>query len=533
MKLPRAWSVASSTLLLVAAAAGCSSKPAVTAPPDREVTLLFFADAHADMETHPELFWKPDGSVETAPAGGYARLASAANQIRRETNGRALLVDAGDTFQGALSATWTRGEVVIGPQRALGIDVGIPGNWEVVYGAARMQELAKLTGYPWLATNVVDAKTGQPIFAPTWVKEIGGVRVGFVGFTDPDVPIRQAPAYSAGLRYLGAESIAPHVRALRERDKADLVVLVTHIGLARSVALAEAQPGVDVILSGDTHERTAEPIVRSGVVIVEPGAFASFLGRLDVTLHPGARPTFRWNLLELRADRYPEDEAVAAAVRTALAPHREQMNKVIGRAAAQLERYGVVENTADDVLAEIVKESSGADIGISNGFRFGHPIVPGPITEGDLGRFYPIQGNIKIGKVTGKQLRTWIEAELDHVFADDPRRMFGGWVVRMAGVKVRFRATAPEGKRLVSFHVGDKPLDDDATYTVASCQREGEGIDVICRMKNVAEPRVLDFEIHDAVRAYFAKHGPVGGAPKQAILAEDLPPRVFSQYFRR
>lgn len=526
-------------LVVVALAAACGSSPPrasepAPAPTARNVTLLFFADAHADLEAHPELFWTADGKTETAMAGGYARLAAASKAIKRETGGRAVLVDAGDTFQGASAALWSRGEAVLGPQRALGVDLAIPGNWEVVYGAERMKELAQRTGYPWLATNVRDQATGKLVFEPTLVRDIGGVKVGFVGFTDPDVPIRQSPAYSKGLEFVGAESIAPYVKELREQKGAELVVLVTHIGLARSVDLADTVEGIDVVLSGDTHERTPEPIFRKGVPVVEPGAFASFLGRLDVTLQKGDKPKFHWELLELRADRYAEDPEVTKAVNESLAPYRERMSKVIGKASAQLERYGVVENTTDDVLATAVKEQTGADIGLSNGFRFGHPIVPGPITEGDLGRLYPINSKLKMGTATGAQIREWLEAELDHVFADDPKRLFGGWVVRMSGATVRFKAGAPKGKRVQEIRVGDKALDEKATYRLAACEREGDSPDTLCRMKNVKDVKTLDIDVHQMVREHLARHPEgVGGALRHAVVAEDLPPRVFSQYSRR
>src|SRR5690606_22164363 len=125
------------------ALAGCSAtqQPASTEARSRRATLLFFSDAHAQLEEHPELFWTPDGRTEIARAGGYARLAHVVNEIRRETRGRALLIDGGDTFQGSGPAAWSQGEVVLAPQRALGVDLGLPGNWEVVYGPARMREL--------------------------------------------------------------------------------------------------------------------------------------------------------------------------------------------------------------------------------------------------------------------------------------------------------------------------------------------------------------------------------------------------------
>lgn len=515
------------------AVAGCGvvpDAPAGLAAP-RRATLLFFSDAHAQLEEHPELFWTPDGRTEIARAGGYARLAHVVNEIRRETRGRALLIDGGDTFQGSGPAAWSQGEVVLAPQRALGVDLGLPGNWEVVYGPARMRELAGAVDYPLIAANIVDEASGEPVFPATLVREIGGIRFGFVGLTDPDVPVRQAPAYSRGLRYLDASSIEPHVRALR--DEVDLVVLLAHVGLARTIAIAEQIDGIDIVLSGDTHERVYMPIRRGGTVIVEPGAFASFLGRLDVEFEPGKRPRFSWELIELRADRFGEDPEVARVVREALAPWRDRSERVIGYTEVPLERYGVVENGVDEVLADAIRAETRAEIALSNGFRFGHPILPGPILERDLWMLFPISTRLRVGTVTGRQLREFWESEIDHVFANDPRRLFGGWMPRVSGMTVRFRIDRPRGSRVTSIAVHGEPLDDDRIYSIASCEREGDADDTLCRIRGVANVRTLELDVHEAVRRQLAARGTIRAVQGGRVVAEDLPSRVLSQYERR
>jgi 2',3'-cyclic-nucleotide 2'-phosphodiesterase (5'-nucleotidase family) len=515
---------------------GTHARPTGAAPAgvagERHATLLFFSDAHADLESHPELFWDDAGRTELADAGGYARLAHAARAIRKEADGNTLLIDGGDTFQGSAAATWSRGEVVVAPQRALGVDLGIPGNWEVVYGPQRMKELATATGYPWLAANVVDAKTGALVFAPTAVRSVGGVRFGFVGFTDPDVPVRQSPSFSAGLRFLGPESLAEQVRALR--PQVDVVVLVAHLGLARTVDLVEKMPGAfDLVLSGDTHERVKAPIVRGDTTIVEPGAFASMLGRVDVTVVASAKPRFTWQLLELRADRYGEDEDVARVVRAALAPYRARMDAEVARTTTPLERYGVVENSLDDLYVRALKARTGVDVALSNGFRFGHPVAVGPITDGDLMRFFPVDGRLKVGKVSGAQLRAFWESEIEHVFSRDASKLFGGWLPRVAGMRVRFRADAKPGEHVTSIEIGGRALDPAATYTIASCEREGDADDTVCRMKGVAEPRVLDVSAHEVFRDWLREQRSVSAPTDASVVAEELPARVFSQWQRR
>ena len=180
--------------ILMLALAGCSAtlQPAEAPAPSRRATLLFFSDAHAQLEEHPELFWTPDGQSEVALAGGYARLAQVARDIRRQTEGRALLIDGGDTFQGSGPAAWSEGEAILAPQRALGVDLGIPGNWEVVYGPPRMQALVEAVGYPMIAANIVDEASGEPIFPATLVREVGGIRIGFVGLDRRRVEVAQA-----------------------------------------------------------------------------------------------------------------------------------------------------------------------------------------------------------------------------------------------------------------------------------------------------------------------------------------------------
>ncbi len=285
----------------------------------RSVSLVYMADLHAQLEPHAELFWHGD-ETELTMAGGVSRIASAVEAVRRERPGRVLFMDAGDTIQGSAAAAWTEGRAVVPAINALTLDLGIPGNWEVVYGAEALKQRAREYQHPTIAANIRETATGDLLFPPYLVKEVGGVRIGVIGFTDPDVPDRQPPTYSKGLSFDGAEVLQPLVEKLRQQEKVDVVVLLTHIGLPKSIRLAETLKDVDVVLSGDTHERTYEPIVRGKTWIVEPGGFGSFVGRLDLTVQDGKLVDRDWELIELRADRFAEDEDVKRVVDETLRP---------------------------------------------------------------------------------------------------------------------------------------------------------------------------------------------------------------------
>lgn len=519
-------------LACAVALGGCATAapaPESTDTSAHHLTVLYVADLHAQLEPHPERFWR-DGEERLETAGGFARLAAAIDQIRKERGGNVLVLDGGDTLQGSAPAALTEGRAVVPALNEMGFDGAVPGNWEVAYGVPVMNARTAETKHPWFAANIRDAETGERVFDPWIIRDVGGVRVAVIGYTDPDVPFRQPPAYSRGVTYDGPEELPALVRKAREEEHADVVLLATHIGLSKAVDLAGKVPGVDVHLSADTHERTYQPIEKHGTWIVEPGAFGSFLGRLDLVVEGGKVRERKWELIELTGDRYPEKPDVRQAIDTALEPLRAHLEKPIGTVGATLERYDVLETSLDSMLADALREATGTEIALSNGFRFGSPLLAGTVHERNLWDFFPITTPIKTGKVSGRQLRDFWERELENVFAKDPVQRFGGWVPRPSGMTVRFRANAPKGQRVESIHVNGEPLEEERMYTLTACEREGDTPDMLCRMPGAVETNVLPFDAHEAVRRYLAKHPHVMATREGRVIATDLPRVLRSQF---
>lgn len=493
----------------------------------RQITLLYTADLHAQLAPHPELFWR-DGAERTEEAGGFARVAGAVQAIRREAGHDVLVIDGGDTIQGSAEAALTEGSAVVSALNGIGFDLAVPGNWEVVYGPEMLRRRAAEIAHPLVAANLYDEGTGKRVFPPFLIREVSGIRVGIVGFTDPDVPFRQPPAYSVGLTYTGAEELPAVIEQVREAG-AEVVILLSHIGLSKAVDLTGRISGIDVHLSADTHERTYEPIDVDGVWVVEPGAFGSFLGRLDLWVEGGKIVDKKWELIELTAREWPEDPTVKGLVEASMAPLRPELDAVVGKASVELARYSVLETSLDNLLADALREETGAEIALSNGFRFGTPLPPGPIRERDLWSFYPISTPLMVGKVSGKQLQAFWEQEMENVFAKDASKRFGGWLPRPSGMTVRFEAGAPVGQRVRSIEVHGEPLDEDRLYTVAACLREGDAPDTLCRIRNAKDVKVLDYDAHEAVRRYLARHPEVARGLEGRAVAEDLPAVLRSQ----
>jgi 2',3'-cyclic-nucleotide 2'-phosphodiesterase (5'-nucleotidase family) len=299
------------------------------------------------------------------------------------------------------------------------------------------------------------------------------------------------------------------------------------LSIARQIA--REIPEFDVILSGHTHERTAREIMEGNVIVIEPGCFGSFLGRLDLVLKPGGVARHEFRLIPILASRYEEDPHMKALVDKSLAPHRARMAEVVGTTETLLMRYDVLETTADDFITDAVREVAKADIGFSNGFRFGVPIPPSGVTEADLWNLLPLDAQLKTGWVTGEELKAYLESELELVFSKNPWKLNGGWGVRASGMSMVFTVSAGTGRRLVSLKVNGRDVEDNAHYTIAGCEREGEPIDVVCRHPGTHEARTLPMTIHQTLRQYLKAHPAIAPRRENREIATDLPRTVFSQ----
>jgi 2',3'-cyclic-nucleotide 2'-phosphodiesterase (5'-nucleotidase family) len=462
--------------------------------------------------------------------GGFARLKTAIDQQRSVAAGPCFLVDGGDEFQGSGPAAWSEGEVMVKPLNALGIDVFVPGNWEPAYGPDRFLSQMRRLDARVACYNLHDSRTGERVFAPSVVLERDGVRVAFVGVTDIPASKRQPPAMYDWMDTTRIEGLRQFVRELRATEKPDLVVAVTHTGLTISRQMAREMPEFDVVLSGHSHERTPEPILEGEVLVIEPGSMASFLARLDLVLKPeGGVASHNFQLIPIRADRFAEDPSMKRIVDRVLAPHRPRMGEEIATTRTTIMRYDVLETTADNLISDAVRDAAGADIGFSNGFRFGLPIPSGPIREKDLWDLLPLDTRLKAGWVTGAELKDYLERELELVFSEDPWKLSGGWGPRASGLAMLYEAKAPAGKRLRSVKVGGREIDDDARYTIAGCERDGEPLDIICRHPGTHEVRYLEQRLHESLNTYCRQRSEVAPAREGRAIATDLPRRVFSQ----
>ena len=342
------------------------------------ITLLQTTDVHCQIHPHDELFWENDKAVFRKTAG-YAHIATLFDQVRKK-NPNTFVIDTGDMFQGSELSVKTTGQALTPLLNAMGYDLYLPGNWEVVYYKKAMQTLLGGLDAPKVCANMYhDAgagKKGELIFPAYSTFSRLGVKIGFLGYTDPLVPLRQSPNYSKGIIYTKPEeNLAYFVNVLREQEQCDFVIILAHLGLSQQIALADMPEceGVDYIFGGDTHERVREPIVCKYAKVVEPGAFGSFVGRLDLEVKNGKITGERYELLEVDPKKYKAKKEVAALITQMEAPFLAEIERVVGYSKVPLYRYFVVENTIDTLILDALAWKVGTEIVLSNGFRFCPP----------------------------------------------------------------------------------------------------------------------------------------------------------------
>jgi 2',3'-cyclic-nucleotide 2'-phosphodiesterase (5'-nucleotidase family) len=302
------------------------------------------------------------------------------------------------------------------------------------------------------------------------------------------------------------------------------------VGLANRSAVQ----GADLILGADTHERVRKPIQGRFSRVTEPGAFGSFVARLDVVVENGAVKDSHYELLDVDPEKYPADPGMAALVEEMRAPYKTRLDTVVGSTRKTLVRYYVIENPMDNMITDAIMWKLKPDVAISNGFRFCPPIVadeknPTPITIDHIWSMIPEDSDARYGEATGQQLWDWLEKELHNVFAKDPVERFGGWLVRFAGMTANFTMHNDLGRRVNWIRIGGTPIDLKKTYLIAACERAGDPDNTLCRLERVKNPRRASITMHAILREYFATFSPVAPEVEGRITATDAPQDLLSQ----
>jgi len=465
------------------------------------LTIVQMNDTHAYFDIHQEMFWQGD-HTEYRQAGGYARIATIVKQIRAESQGNCLFCDCGDTLHGTYPAFDTQGKAMIPILNSLGIDA-MTAHWEFAYGPTVFKQRVAELNYPMLANNVFDKVTKKPVYPSYAIKEIGGLRIGLIGIASNIVDKTMPPSFSEGIYFtLGNDELPPIIDLLRIKEKVDLIVLISHLGFTQDMKLLSEVQGIDVCLSGHTHNRLYKPVLSGKTLVIQSGCHGSFLGRLDLEVDGGQIIDYQHRLIEVEATVQP-DPIVDELVKQALEPYKNELAEVVGETATALNRGTTLETTMDNFLLQASLESTGAQLAFSNGWRYGAPIVPGNITLNDLYNIIPMNPPVSTIELSGEEIREMLEENLERTFSCNAYNQMGGYIKRCLGLNVYFKIENSSGLRIQKLFAGDDEVQSGQYYTAAFVTMQGVPKQYGRNRENRSE------RIIDAMRKYLAKHRPV------------------------
>ena len=398
--------------------------------PERvQITILGTTDLHGNILPVDYYTNKPDNR-------GLAKVATLIKRIRKE-HPNVLLIDSGDTIQGSPLESFHGRKNNQPPDpmmlvmNSLNYDAMAVGNHEYNFGLKVLEKARGEANFPWLSANTYDVAKQQPHYKPYIVKELAGVRIGILGLTTPGIPNWDNPRNYAGLEFHEPVSEARKwVSVLRDKEKADIVVIAMHMGLGEdlrtgevspgqvaheneAISIAKEVPGVDVIFMGHTH-RDVPSLYINGVLLTQANYWGKNLARADVYLQ---KTGTGWRVYAKSARTLPTDDRVEPDpdVTRLAEPYDNEtqgwLAKVIGQSAEELTaKEARFRDTAIlDLIQKVQLEAGKADVSMVASFNSEARIAKGPVSVRDIAGLYVYENTLVVLEVTGQQLKDALE----------------------------------------------------------------------------------------------------------------------------
>jgi len=454
--------------------------------------LNHFNIADSSIEAHAFSYLNFDQAASSyGKVGGFAHLAHLVNRLRAERGAsNCLLMDGGDTWQGSGTAYWTRGKDLVGACNQLNVDV-MTGHWEFTYLDSEVIENIGAFSGEFIAQNIsvtedalfdykfadfehFDEDEGLA-FKPYSIKIVNGVRIAVIGQAFPYTPIanpsRFMPDWTFGIQ---DERMQAMVDLVRETEKPDAVILLSHNGMDVDLKMASRVTGIDAIFGGHTHDGVPAPTVVKNsagkTLVTNAGSNGKFLGVMDLDIRKGKVQGFQYRLVPIFSNLLPADKAMQSYIDNARAPYLDTLNEKLAVTEETLYRRGNFNGTFDQVICDALRTVNDAEISLSPGFRWGTSVLPGQdITmEHVMDQTAITYPETYRREMSGADLKAILEDVSDNLFNEDPYFQQGGDMVRLGGLDYVCDPLAGFGKRITNMTLDNgTPIAADKKYMVA------------------------------------------------------------------
>jgi sulfur-oxidizing protein SoxB len=451
-----------------------------------------FGIAHGGIEEHAYTYINFEEAARTfGKIGGFAHLATLVKKLRAEyAQGRSLLLDGGDTWQGSGTAFWTRGRDMIEACNLLGVDI-MTGHWEFTYLAAEILDNAEIFDGEFVSQNCkvkedalfdyeladlgdFNEDTGH-VFKPYTIREMGDLRIAVVGQSFPYTPIanpqRFIPDWTFGINEDDMQEI---VEQARDEESPDGLIVLSHNGMDVDLKMASRVSGIDAIFGGHTHDGVpaAIPVSNPGgkTLVTNAGSNGKFLGVMDLDYKGKKLRDFRYRLLPIFSNLLDADAEMAAYVEKARKPYLPKLQEELAVAENLLFRRGNFNGTFDQVICDALRVEGDAQISLSPGFRWGTTVLSGQtITmEHVMDQTCITYPETYVREMNGENLKLILEDVADNLFNKDPYYQQGGDMVRLGGLDYSIDPDAGAGERIADMQLDDGTrIEASKNYKVA------------------------------------------------------------------
>ena len=447
-------------------------------------------------------------AMEYGKLGGLDHTSTLIKAIRSERgDNKVLLLDGGDTWQGSYTSLKTQGEDMVEVMKALGTEAMV-GHWEFTFGQQRLKELIDKLEYPFLGGNVFDTEWDEPVFESTAFFEKGGVSVAVIGQHFPYTPIANpnymVKGWSFGIR---PEVLQKNVDEAKKQG-AEIVVLLSHNGFDVDQKLAAMIQGIDVILTGHTHDAIPKGIRIKDTLLLSSGSHGKYLGRVDLKVKNGKVVETSSNLIPVFSDVVEPDKEMTKLIKQIRSPYEKECNRIIGKTDNLLYRRGNFNGSWDDVICDAIMQERDTEISLSPGFRWGTTLLPGQnITVDDIysqtSMNYPEVYRVEM---TGKMIKDLLEDVCDNIFNPDPFFQQGGDMVRVGGLSYTCHPKNKIGNRISNLRMisSDMLLQSNQKYVVGgwgSVNQNVKGPAIYNLLENfISEKKVIKASSKETVK---------------------------------
>ncbi len=432
-----------------------------------------------------------DGANQFGKIGGFAHLSTLINQLRDARGpGNSLLLDGGDTWQGSGTSYYTRGKDMVGACNRLGVDV-MTGHWEFTY--LDKEIISNINDFKgdFVAQNVgvneealFDYKFADfdgfnedegLAFKPYTMKTVGGARVAVIGQAFPYTPIanpsRFIPDWTFGIQDEQMQSV---VDMVRDTEKPDVVIVLSHNGMDVDIKMASRVSGIDAIFGGHTHDGMPAPTIVNNkggkTLVTNAGSNGKFLGVMDLDVKDGKVRDFKYRLLPVFSNMLEADKEMQSYIDDVRKPYKKELDEELAVAEETLFRRGNFNGTFDQVICDALTKVNDAQISLSPGFRWGTTVLPGQKITMDhvMDQTCITYPETYRREMKGSEIKAILEDVCDNLFNADPYYQQGGDMVRLGGLDYVCDPTAGMGKRIQNMTLDDgTAIEADKGYMVA------------------------------------------------------------------